>query len=273
MAREEAGADTSDSGMTAVTAGNGAKGSYVELISSTARATERINVFLAYPSATKQPLTVYIAVGAAASEVDVLAFTAWVGTGAPDVLEFPVSIGSGQRVSAAMASDSSVPATDISISLGDESGYGTSNSYELTDLTSGNQGIDVDPGGTANTKGAYSELIASTSIDYDYFVLCLGLSNNNNMTNGRFLIDIATGAASSEVVLIENIPYSQDSSENGSPPFIPFWEPIPSGTRIAVRAQCDITDAADRIFDAAITGQSVTAPSGGGGESSHVFAC
>ena len=88
-------------------------------------------------------------------------------------------------------------------------------------------------GGSANTKGSWVELDASTSIT------CEGIwvhVNRNNSSNYQNLIDIGTGASSSEVVLIPDLMMSVgDSSSGGVSYFFPIS--IASGTRISARLQ------------------------------------
>ncbi len=87
--------------------------------------------------------------------------------------------------------------------------------------------------GSANTKNAtYTEIDASTSIASDGFWVYFGV----NSVFGDHLIDIATGAASSEVILIPDILYSSGDTE-GESNLIYFPISIASGTRLSARHQ------------------------------------
>jgi hypothetical protein len=83
-------------------------------------------------------------------------------------------------------------------------------------------------GGAANVKGAYVELIASTTFDAFGFLLQLASAV------GDMLFDVATGAATSEIIRIANIPISGNIVHLGS-----VWIPlnIPAGTRVSARVQ------------------------------------
>lgn len=117
--------------------------------------------------------------------------------------------------------------------------------------TADSGGTSIDPGGSANTKGAWVALIASTTTKIHGLMIGLGNQNNGARTGCGFLIDVGVGAEGSEVVLIPDYPARGAGIPNQ---VLPAWSPvlpcsIPPGTRVAVRAQCSITDATDRLFD------------------------
>jgi len=99
------------------------------------------------------------------------------------------------------------------------------------------EGITI-TAGSANVKSGYTELIASTSSN----ALMLRVSVQGTSANRtEALIDIATGAAASEVDLISNIKYYYDSGTAGVLNFdYDFFIPITSGTRISTRIQAAI---------------------------------
>ncbi len=272
MALEFAGADTSDSTLTTLTAGAGVgtkASTYTELIASTARESYRLTVQCSGET-TKETFHIFIAVGSSSSEVDILDFV-FTGGGYPDCpisFDLPLTIASGVRVSACCASAVASGQCQVAVTLSDEDGYGTSTENEVTDLAGAGVGFigqDVDPGGSANTKGSWSELIAATSHDYDLILIFIGMSDNTSLTNGNWLVDIGTGAAASESVLIENIGHSANATEYGLDTVYPVYTTVASGTRLSARAQCSFTDATDRIIDVSVIGVNITAPAGGGG--------
>lgn len=91
--------------------------------------------------------------------------------------------------------------------------------------------VTVTSSGTAHTKGAWTELIASTSANGDFIVL-----GSTNVGAGAFntatLIDIGIGAAGAEVAIASNIAIGSwvDMS-------IPIPLKIASGSRVAARIQ------------------------------------
>ena len=116
-------------------------------------------------------------------------------------------------------------------------------------------------------------MIASSSHDYDYVVVCVGTGGNASTGNEGFLIDIGTGAAASEVVVIEDILYQHSTLELGSLWF-PIHVSIPSGTRISARCQSDTTNVSDRMTSVCVLGVKIIAPSGGGAvQTSNGFFC
>lgn len=273
MALEFAGADTSDSSITDLTSGGGVgtkETTYTELISSTARASKRLTVKV-NGTTQKEHSQIFLATGAASSEVDFFNFTFWNGLAVAGVnysFDVPCDIASGVRLSATSSASLANAVTSIQVALSDDDAAGSSDTRETIGITgsgSGFMGTDVNPGGTANTKPTtWTELSSSTSHDYDILLVSVGMSNNNSLGNAEWLIDIGTGAASSEVALVENIHHSSDTSENGHQWFV-IRAPISSGSRVSARCQSTSTDVNDRIIDISITGIKWTEPPGGGG--------
>lgn len=96
--------------------------------------------------------------------------------------------------------------------------------------------INVAAGGTSHTKTATPvQLIASTAHAADTLIVTVGdVFGANNDTSA--LLDIMTGASSSETVLIGNIPVGFWTAGTS----VVFRVAIASGTRISARAQCQI---------------------------------
>jgi len=89
-------------------------------------------------------------------------------------------------------------------------------------------------GTTANTKGAWKEIIATTPFD--------GLVNIRHLeyyNPDTYLWDLGVGSAGSEVVVIENIIANFEKSYNPQQFILPYM--IPAGSRVAVRVQYDGT--------------------------------
>jgi hypothetical protein len=97
---------------------------------------------------------------------------------------------------------------------------------------------------TAHTKGSWVELTASAGMSSEWCVL----SVHNDGTNGKNnLIDIGIGAASSEQIILPNLymPAVQTYQLTGGKCSFPLH--IPAGSRVAVRAQSDVSSAAFSI--------------------------
>jgi hypothetical protein len=121
--------------------------------------------------------------------------------------------------------------------------------------TADSGGAGVDPGGTAHTKGGWTQIVASTTHQISQMIISIGDRNNNASTTCTWLVDIGIGASTSEVVLF-TLFFSAGTTNDEILPcvFGPFPVDIPSGTRIAANAQCSIIDATDRLIDIVIYG-------------------
>ncbi|MDE3036959.1 MAG: hypothetical protein KGJ21_00680 [Pseudomonadota bacterium] len=114
-------------------------------------------------------------------------------------------------------------------------------------------GVTVDPGGTVNTLGNWTQLIASTPNNFNGLLLAIGDGARSVASAGiSWLVDIAIGASGSEQAIIKQL-FTMSSSNtvfNMAPPFFgPFPCSIPAGTRIAARAQCSSNSATSRQID------------------------
>jgi len=261
---ETIGAVTSDSGGTPVTSGssiNTFASTYDQLVASTSNDWDGFFVQIGDSSMGQggHHSLVEIATGAASSEVTV--GTVLVEHNNADqnpnqALYFPFAIASGTRISARMSS--SLASTPIDVTV---MGVGTSqakifsagSNYEaLGELPASTtqKGTTIDAGTTINTKGVWVEFDASTANAVNFICLTLGSSDIAHSGTHGYLIDIGTGVADSEVVIIDNLPLQRgaDSDEFLPKQFGPLAVDIASGTRIAVRVQSSTNTASDRAF-------------------------
>lgn len=115
-------------------------------------------------------------------------------------------------------------------------------------------GTSVDPGASLNTKGAWVQLSASCE-DINYLIVSLGGQENSARTACWWAMDIGIGGAGSEIVVVENlIARASGIVDEVKPAVMAFPVNIPAGSRIAVRSQCTINNAVDRIFDVILYG-------------------
>jgi hypothetical protein len=106
-----------------------------------------------------------------------------------------------------------------------------------------NTGSASVPAGTsaAHTKGAWTELIASTSaLTTALLVRVTGVANTATDTAG--LIDIGVGAAGSETAVIPNVAVGGASSANDGGVYFMVPVKVASGSRISARYQSKNTD-------------------------------
>lgn len=93
--------------------------------------------------------------------------------------------------------------------------------------------------GSANTKGAWTEVVAATSGAATFVIL--GVQVSAAGVNTGTLLDLAIGGAGSEVAFLENLPVGSAASA-GTAFFGPYQVPLPvsiaSGARVSARIQC-----------------------------------
>jgi len=212
---------------------------------------------------TANDIVIDIGVGASGSEKVIISAIHTIGNNAwPSLTRFafPCQIAAGTRIAARSQSNGTSQGAYVQVTLFDgewnalEGAEGVVDTYGFQSGTT--LGAAIDPGATVNTKGSYTQLTASSTADLLGFMLAFDFQNDTAGAGvqNQFLLDIATGASGSEKVLIPNIAFNfmSDGAGDGcyiKPEFIPFIPcPIPSGTRIAARAQATINTATTRVF-------------------------
>ncbi len=137
----------------------------------------------------------------------------------------------------------------MAVGGGSCSGTTTSNN-----VTSGVRAVAA--AASANTKGAWVELIASTAEDYD----CLLVHFAAATSNVSYLVDVGIGGAGSEVLIVENI---HTSIGNNSSEWFSIPRAIPAGTRISMRCASSTLSSQVRGAVVGVKGGWFT-PQGGG---------
>ena len=122
--------------------------------------------------------------------------------------------------------------------------------------TSTSAGVTVTGDATANTKGAWTELIASNDATSDWLLVDATQSANGNGVDTSYLLDIGTGASGSETVRIADIFCGYRPPSTGGRRVQPFLFPlrVASGTRIAARAQGAVGSRAGTVTIATLSG-------------------
>jgi len=251
------------SGVAVAAAGTAhVKGSWVELVAATEFDADRVVVSLhTMEEAGVITALVDLAVGAASSEQVVVADLLVAG-GAQSiaVADLPLHIPAGSRLSARAQASTISALTHVTarISAG---GWGAPPpahrvvTYGASTADSG--GTEADPGGAAHTKGAWSELTASSIAAHRGLMLGVGHRGNGALRNEEFLIDVGVGGSGSEQVVLADWAVAVGLTETLTPQFSPVIPAsIPAGSRLAVRAQCNDTDATDRVLDYVLYGVS-----------------
>lgn len=236
------------------------KGSWVEASTASPYEANGIIVNVRQSVAGSPSCMVDIGVGAAGSEVVVvpdLLFSSRLGH--PATVWLPIKIREGSRIAVRCqcTSTANIPQVTITLiggSLNQPPGYSRMLAYGVVAGTS--RGAVVDAGAAANTKGAYTQITAATTQPIKWLLAAFTAGANAALADSSSLIDIAVGAASSEVVIIPDILMGKQLASDVLTPqlFGPVPVDIPEGTRLAVRAQCSTATAADRVFDCALYG-------------------
>lgn len=257
---EQAGTST---GTTITASGStNTKGSWSALGSATSFAYEGITVYLAQNSANADyMLDIGIDDGAGNNFVLIpdIHFSA-VNVNEHNLqLNIPVHIPAGALVEARVAS-TTAGATVACLIVGHSANPGGFPGYSraialFTPASS--RGIAVDPGGTANTKGSWAEITASSSADVAAIFGIVGFNNDiTRAAAGGMLLDVGIGASTVESTVIPNLAFSWNSTWDG--PNDVFFQPIaaaiPSGTRVVARGQCNHNTAGDRTVDLSLYG-------------------
>jgi hypothetical protein len=262
---QDVGSNLTNSGPLNVVSGGSAytKGAWVELTSSTPSDTSWVMVQCDGNDAFSVNWAYDIGIGASGSEIAIVQnIVSNMGQPNETTLMFPLSIRKGTRVAARGSCNGTSENGSIKLTCFENSalssGCGSAiDTYGFNAAT--NLGVAVDPGGSANTKGAYSQITASVSSDLAGFFLCFDSQGTETGTANAvsFLVDIALGGSGSEKVVIPNISLLQYAGPTvyhlpEATPYFPVA--VKAGTRVAVRAQSNSNVSPDRIFGATLYG-------------------
>lgn len=253
--------DSSNSRGTALTVpgSNNTKGAYLQLVASTGIAAGKIIVGAELGGLSDN--LVDIAIGAASSEQVILPDLVFSGRSELfNAYVFDIPIPAGTRVAARYQTSNTTTGTlylTVHLLGGHwltPPGHNKVLAYGADATDSG--GTVVDPGSTANTKGSWAQIVASTTRRIRRLHIGLGNRANNVRSFADYLLDIGIGASTSEQVIIPDLALIGTQNELiASNCATSFLVDIPAGTRLAARAQCSITDATDRLLDLVIHGE------------------
>lgn len=231
---------------TAITPGNGSKGSATEIFASTSFDSYWMYIMvtrLGFTSAARRAC-LDILIGGATEEIlipDLLAgFAGQFGVidfRGPKVWEFPLYVPAGSRI-AARAQSTVTSTFEVAVYLygGNGSPPFTPGGKVTTYGITAPDGVAITPGASA-AEGAWTEITASSAEDHFALVPSFQIGNDTT-TNARvYSVDIGIGSATEEQVG-EGYIYCTDDNETMDGPFpsMPVFQDIPSGTRLVMRA-------------------------------------
>lgn len=233
------GTDAANSRGTALTAVRGSYGSYVQLVASTAADCSWCDLCFHTGIINNAGGAIKLAVGAAASEKDIIKDLVVSSFGNFGLVRcsLPICIPAGTRISAAATcfNGGGETAYYVNGQLYD-GGFSQQEGvagYDSIGFDSANGiGTAITSSVSTNTKGSYTQLVASTA--KDYCGLLLVPDTNQSGTATALLLDIAIGAGGSEQVIVPNF-YQSSFNDKVATSFVPIN--IPSGTRISARCQ------------------------------------
>lgn len=234
------------------------KGAWTQLIAATA--ARSAGMVLQWQLVAAGDHLLDIGVGGAGAEVAIVSNLPGTAIGVANgnvqnVYRIPIAIPLGSRVSARMQNTAGATQDEVWPSLYTDGPAESAGSETVGAVTADSGGTSVDPGASVNTKGAWVELSAAIATDWDACTLCIGGQSNTARANAWWLIDIGVGGAGSEVVVASNIGlHASATPSNVLPQVIELPLAIAAGSRVSIRAQCNINDATDRTFDAVLVG-------------------
>jgi hypothetical protein len=259
-------APTSYNAALTASASTNTKGAYVQLTASTPYDSSLLYINPGFSNGSSRFLLVDIATGGAGSETVVVSNiclrsdTDWIIGGWAAI---SVDIPAGTRVSMRCQSGTGSATIGITVMLCDRALGSLSAPVTYGASTGSSVGTAVDPGGTANTKGAYVQVTASSSARIDRLLVTCTLFTAISGTLG-WTIDIATGGAGSETIVVPDLLVGGgNSADQVTPPLLSFLVSIAASTRIAARCACSVNTVSQRIPYISLIGMQEPATGGG----------
>lgn len=269
--------NTASGGVSTVVTGGATantKGSWSQLIASTSFDAMGLLLYVSTQYQDTRYL-IDVGIGASGSETVVVSNLLFgVPTGICLPIYIPIAVPSGSRIAARCqdnfgSSGAYLSANIIAGGWIDPPSFSSVTDYGTSTSTSG--GTTVDAGGTANTKGSYTQIVASTTYTHKGMMIASTRPTPATAMAADYtqIADVAIGASGSEQIIIPNlrmVASIQSGGATGSPlaftgrgmlnpAYTPFMLcDIPAGSRIAIRQQSTSTNATDRTCAYAVYG-------------------
>ena len=234
------------------------KGSYAEVVTSTAHDCDGFLVSIAGQTSNVRVL-VDIAIGAAGSEDVIVDNIPWSANQNLTVSFYvPYALPAGTRIAARCQSSTGSVVASVSVALV-KGGWRTPPAGATVVTwgadTADSGGTALDAGAAANTFGTIVQLSASTANDVKAIALQVAANANATPTAGSFVVRVMVGGSGSEVPVVD-VGFRAAATADSYGPCPDFWFPcaIPAGSRVSARAMSTVTDATDRVFDVVVFG-------------------
>lgn len=215
-------------------------GSWVQVHSSLTADIDRLHLMIQAATAANGVDTstlLQLGTGGSGSETAFITIAVGYSTG-PRAFTIPGFIASGTRVSARLASQVTSKSVDvISTVFPAKTSHVTAPVAYGVD-TANSRGVLLSAPGSLNTKGAWTEITASTSAAHTALLVCPQGGGATNISSANVLIDIGIGASSSETVIIGDLHGVTTASESitWTTPML-YGLDVPSGSRLSARYQ------------------------------------
>lgn len=250
------------------------KGAYVQYVASSAFQCNFVELTALAANSNGVRYLIDIAIGAGGAETVVvpnIIHDAPTSSGQSGfgVWAFPLTIPASTRIAGRCQSSGSSKTVFSALTIHAAGGVDGPTSYvNYGASTADSGGTNVDPGGTVNTKGSYSQLAASSTAVAQVVVIMAAQDGNSVPNDSTMGLDISTGAGGAEVVLLPDLAFATLSSQNPTPPRSRTrLTYIPASTRISARAANGINDATDRLIDVAMLAATAPTETSGSGYS------
>ena len=245
------------------------KGSWTQLVAASDHDARGIGIALNTPDDSGSPgrwdALIDIGIGAAGSEqviVPNLLLSSVFKGGNGKFYFFAIFIPKGSRIAARLQCSTGSRTCYVQVSLAAAlfaSGAVGQKVAALGAATADSGGAGVSTSASDNTKGSWSEIVASTAEQYTGLTLTVGhrAAAVSGGADSNFLIDIGIGGAGSEQVLIGDVYTTCDYDTEDFEPKVQFFPVlVPKGTRLAARAQVSNAAAAagNRDIDVVLYG-------------------
>lgn len=226
-----------------------AVGSWVEAVASSTGAAQAVSVTTRATTgvnATNTSTLLDVGIGAAASEVVVVASLPVGYRGLGATVSVPVPVPSGSRVSVRIRSAVASKSVDLAVTL--DTGPTVTAPVALGANTAASRGVILGAPAGPTSPGAWTEIVASTAEAYQALVVSPQGGEDTAMLASGMRFDIATGAAASETLVATSWwgAFTSEYLYAASCPLIPIS--IPAGTRLSARYSGSSSNLADLIL-------------------------
>lgn len=252
---------TSSGATTTANASANTKGSYTQLTAGSGRGSDGFYLNVLAGTASRDFL-VDLAIGGAGSERVIVSnlLVSSSSTATVDVVDYfiPIPIPPNVRVAARCQASAGSAQCFVGITTVESdylAGFRFARATTYGADTSDSGGTVVDPGGSANTLGAWAQLNASITAPIKYALVCFGARNNFTRTAANMTVQIGKGAGGSEQVQVGGMYTAQDAGRDNFNPYgYARFVSYKQGERLSARAQSSTTDATDRLIDVVVIG-------------------